>query len=602
MRVETVTDELNEYFKSDWELDTKKAETITLKQARLWIEAVFGKKHDSDVKFKKALTDGILLCRLINKVVPNTIPFVNVGRNPITWLENVQFFLDGCRRVGLKEDMLFEPYDIKYFGNNQEELERRNNKIAVTLFWLSRIAKGLPIFSVIEKNQSIVEKVKIDEAEKMMDSFKKSDGLENSSNCENGLNRASKRCTNHNKEPDKEKRKSVVFEDDLCDICKRNRSRSESGEKAGKRGEDGKFTLLVEKSEKSNDFGVTVKETDTEYPVITAVQKDSYAHKSGLAIGDYVITINGINTGNMSLQQVNDKIKSVFTEGHVYLGICRLPPNETLTQKHKESTLFQQRIRNRSVPNKTPSVSDVPLLTPGQSHHGDITTEQSHHGDITTGQSHHGDHGDVTTSQGFHGDLTPDIPLIRSKTISNVQSAPIAQGPDLSEWRAMLEKHKRDTYRTELDHATIRDLWNKYIKTSEIDEVLSEVDKFDINKANKFKESVVQTDGNDSLNRNLTLVGHKLRRSADTYNNHVLCGCCVKAIGTQASIHLDETNFTYHQTCFSCKHCGVMLLEKSKLLFNVFVVDGLPYCDVCIKKMGMIRLGKVKKMPLKTSV
>ena len=38
MKVETVTDELNEYFKSDWELDTKKAETITLKQARLWIE------------------------------------------------------------------------------------------------------------------------------------------------------------------------------------------------------------------------------------------------------------------------------------------------------------------------------------------------------------------------------------------------------------------------------------------------------------------------------------------------------------------------------------------------------------------------------------
>ena len=40
MRVDTVTDELNEYFKSDWELDTKKAETITLKQARLWIEVL----------------------------------------------------------------------------------------------------------------------------------------------------------------------------------------------------------------------------------------------------------------------------------------------------------------------------------------------------------------------------------------------------------------------------------------------------------------------------------------------------------------------------------------------------------------------------------
>ena len=37
----------------------------------------------------------------------------------------------------------------------------------------------------------------------------------------------------------------------------------------------------------------------------------SYADKSGLTIGDYVITINGVNTGNMSLVEVNEKIKSV---------------------------------------------------------------------------------------------------------------------------------------------------------------------------------------------------------------------------------------------------------------------------------------------------
>ena len=35
---------------------------------------------------------------------------------------------------------------------------------------------------------------------------------------------------------------------------------------------DGKFTLLVEKSEESNDFGVTIKETDEGYPLITAVK------------------------------------------------------------------------------------------------------------------------------------------------------------------------------------------------------------------------------------------------------------------------------------------------------------------------------------------
>ena len=48
----------------------------------------------------------------------------------------------------------------------------------------------------------------------------------------------------------------------------------------------------------------------------------------------------------------------------------------------------------------------------------------------------------------------------------------------------------------------------------------------------------------------------------------------------------------YHQACFNCKHCNVALLDRNKLLYNVFVVDGQPYCDVCIRKMGMIRLGK----------
>ena len=75
------------------------------------------------------------------------------------------------------------------------ELERRNRKIAVTLFWLSRIAKDLPIFSVIESNQTIVEKVEIDGAEKKLDA------LENGhlKTCENGTNGSSKKCTNHNK-------------------------------------------------------------------------------------------------------------------------------------------------------------------------------------------------------------------------------------------------------------------------------------------------------------------------------------------------------------------------------------------------------------------
>ena len=39
----------------------------------------------------------------------------------------------------------------------------------------------------------------------------------------------------------------------------------------------GKFTLLVEKDEQSNEFGLTIKETETGYPVITSVKPGHYS-------------------------------------------------------------------------------------------------------------------------------------------------------------------------------------------------------------------------------------------------------------------------------------------------------------------------------------
>ena len=81
------------------------------------------------------------------------------------------------------------------------ELERRNNKIAVTLFWLSRIAKDLPIFSVIEHNQTLVEKVEIDGAEKKMESLENGHVITNGHVMTNGNGEtvSSRKCTNHNK-------------------------------------------------------------------------------------------------------------------------------------------------------------------------------------------------------------------------------------------------------------------------------------------------------------------------------------------------------------------------------------------------------------------
>jgi len=302
---------------------------------------------------------------------------------------------------------------------------------------------------------------------------------------------------------------------------------------------------------------VTIKETNEGYPLITAVKHGSYAFKSGLHIGDYVITINGLNTNNMSVTTVNNKIKSVFTEGHVYLGVCRLPPEEKLTAKHKDSPLFKSRVP--------------------QTESGEVPTVDTH---------------------------TGDVPIVEMGTVETVHSA-APEAEAVPEWKRILERHKSERETDDKNNEQVKELWNKYVKLSnrdDIDELLKEVGHFDITKAQKFKESVVQTDGNDSLNRNLTLVGHKLKRNVEHYTG--VCGCCVQPLATFASIHLDNTPFTYHQMCFSCKHCGIGLIVEDNLTHNVFIVDGLPYCDICIRKMGTIKFRKKnkKQMPQLTTV
>lgn len=51
-------------------------------------------------------------------------------------------------------------------------------------------------------------------------------------------------------------------------------------------------------------------------------------------------------------------------------------------------------------------------------------------------------------------------------------------------------------------------------------------------------------------------------------------------------------SLSYHQMCFSCKHCGIGLIVEDALTHNVFIVDGMPYCDICIRKMGTIKFSK----------
>ncbi|KAM9983283.1 hypothetical protein ACTFIZ_000183 [Dictyostelium cf. discoideum] len=80
------------------------------KAAQDWIEEITKEKFKSS--FSSSLKDGILLCRLINTIIPNTILYINNGNSSFKKMENIGNYLKGCLVVGLKKTDLFDTPDL----------------------------------------------------------------------------------------------------------------------------------------------------------------------------------------------------------------------------------------------------------------------------------------------------------------------------------------------------------------------------------------------------------------------------------------------------------------------------------------------------------
>lgn len=102
----------------DAELEAKKAAKMdrgTEDNVRRWIEEVTGQRVNGDLE--NALHDGVLLCTLVNKIKPGTIPNVNRSSMPFSQMENINAFLRTCKNWGLPEHDLFMTVDL-YEGKN----------------------------------------------------------------------------------------------------------------------------------------------------------------------------------------------------------------------------------------------------------------------------------------------------------------------------------------------------------------------------------------------------------------------------------------------------------------------------------------------------
>lgn len=57
-------------------------------EARLWVETVTGERFPA-VPFEEALRDGIILCKLMNRLAPGIIPKINTSGGDYKMMDNL---------------------------------------------------------------------------------------------------------------------------------------------------------------------------------------------------------------------------------------------------------------------------------------------------------------------------------------------------------------------------------------------------------------------------------------------------------------------------------------------------------------------------------
>jgi len=91
------------------------------REALDWVEAVLDRPLNypsaeeglrDQIDFAHILKDGIVLCELINCLVPGAVRKINTMKAPFKQRENVEMFLKGCEAFGLKSQDLFQVNDL----------------------------------------------------------------------------------------------------------------------------------------------------------------------------------------------------------------------------------------------------------------------------------------------------------------------------------------------------------------------------------------------------------------------------------------------------------------------------------------------------------
>eukprot|EP01134_Creolimax_fragrantissima_P007091 CFRG7091T1 len=136
---------------------------LACKESRTWIEAVLQEPipgDDTKSAFREGLKDGQRLCRFINCIKPNAVSKINKMKVAFACFENIAWFLEACRKIGLKDTQLFVATDL--YGANEKvvtgvkeeeiklsadaakkEEERQLRDLCITIYWLGRAVREM---------------------------------------------------------------------------------------------------------------------------------------------------------------------------------------------------------------------------------------------------------------------------------------------------------------------------------------------------------------------------------------------------------------------------------------------------------------------------
>jgi len=116
-----------------------------------WIAAVMGEPLPAG-DFADVLKDGIVLCKLMNKISPGSVKKFKEKGPAFMLMENVQAFLAGAKKYGVPDEEVFQTPDL---------FEARNiPQVVLCLYSLGRVTQKHPEYTgphigpkMAEKNQ-----------------------------------------------------------------------------------------------------------------------------------------------------------------------------------------------------------------------------------------------------------------------------------------------------------------------------------------------------------------------------------------------------------------------------------------------------------------